>query len=49
MESTSLINGIIIVTELFFLLRWLIPSKGKVGEKVVAGNLTTCQKTSTRC
>lgn len=49
MESTSLINGIIIVTELFFLLRWLIPSKGKVGEKVVAGNWTTCKKTSTRC
>lgn len=39
MESTSLIIGIIIVIGLFFLLRWLIPSEGKVGEKVVAGKL----------
>lgn len=39
MESTSLIIGIVIIIGLFFLLRWLIPSKGKVGEKVVAGKL----------
>lgn len=39
MEATSLIIGIVIVIGLFFLLRWLIPSKGKVGEKVVAGKL----------
>lgn len=39
MESVSFIVGIIIVIGLFFLLQWLIPSKGKVGEKVVAGKL----------
>ena len=39
MESASFIIGIVIVFGLFFLLRWLIPSKGKVGEKVVAGKL----------
>ena len=39
MPSASLILGIIAVIGLFFLLRWLIPSKGKVGEKVVAGKL----------
>lgn len=39
MESSSLIIGIVIVVGLLFLLRWLIPSKGKVGEKVVAGKL----------
>ena len=39
MDSTSLIIGIVIVIGLFFLLRCLIPSKGKVGEKVVAGKL----------
>ena len=38
-ESASLILGIIAVIGLLFLLRWLIPSKGKVGEKVVAGKL----------
>ena len=37
MEASSIIIGIVIVIGLFFLLRWLIPSKGKVGEKVVAG------------
>lgn len=39
MEASSLIIGIVIVIGLFFLLRWLIPSKGKIGEKVVAGKL----------
>ena len=39
MESVSFIIGIVIVIGLFFLLRWLIPSKGKIGEKVVAGKL----------
>ena len=44
MESTSLIIGIAIIIGLFFLLRWLIPSKGKVGEKVVAGKLDRLPK-----
>jgi len=44
MESFSLILGIIALIGLFFLLRWLIPSKGKVGEKVVAGKLDRLPK-----
>jgi len=44
MESTSLILGIIAIIGLFFLLRWLIQSKGKVGEKVVAGKLDRLPK-----
>ena len=44
MESSSFIIGIVIVIGLFFLLRWLIPSKGKVGEKVVAGKLDRLPK-----
>ncbi len=44
MESISLILGIIAVVGLFFLLRWLIPSKGKVGEKVVARKLDRLPK-----
>ena len=39
MESASFIIGIVIIIGLFLLLRWLIPSKGEVGEKVVAGKL----------
>ena len=39
MESFSLIIGIVIFFGLLFLLWWLIPSKGKVGEKVVGGKL----------
>lgn len=39
MESASLIIGIVLIIGFFFLLRWLLPSKGKVGEKVVAGKL----------
>lgn len=39
MESIGTILATIAVICLFFLLRWLIPSKGKVGEKVVAGKL----------
>ena len=44
MEAVNLILGIIAVIGLFFLLRWLIPSKGKVGEKVVAGKLDRLPK-----
>ena len=44
MESISLILEIIAVIGLSFLLRWLIPSKGKVGEKVVAGKLNRLPK-----
>ena len=39
MDPLYVIGGIIIVLGLCFLLRWLIPSKGKVGEMVVAGKL----------
>ena len=44
MESVALIIGIVIVVGLFFLLRRLIPSKGKVGEKVVARKLDRLPK-----
>jgi hypothetical protein len=44
MQSADVIIGIIIVIGLFFLLRWLIPSKGKMGEKVVAGKLDRLPK-----
>lgn len=44
MEVTFLVVGIIFVIGLFFLIRWLIPSKGKVGEKVVAGKLNLLPK-----
>lgn len=39
MESIGTILSTIAVICLFFLLRWLLPSKGKVGEKMVAGKL----------
>ena len=39
MESLGPFLGGLIIIGLFFLLRWLIPSKGKVGEKVVASKL----------
>ncbi len=39
MESFAPIIGLILFFGLIILLRWLIPSKGKVGEKVVAGKL----------
>lgn len=44
MESFAPIIGLILFVGLFFLLRWLIPSKGKVGEKVVAGKLDCLPK-----
>ncbi len=44
MESASLIIGIVLFIGLFFLVRRLIPSKGKVGEKVVAGKLDRLPK-----
>ena len=44
MELYSVIFGIIALIGLFFLLRWLIPSKGKVGEKIVAGKLNRLPK-----
>ena len=44
MEVSSFIIGTVIVIGLFFLLRWLIPSKCKVGEKVVAGKPDYLQK-----
>ena len=44
MEVPSLILAILVIFSLFFLLRWLIPSKGKVGEKVVAGKLDRLPK-----
>lgn len=39
MESFAPIIGLILFIGLIILLRWLIPPKGKVGEKVVAGKL----------
>lgn len=48
MESATLIIGIGLVIGLFFLLRWLIPSKGMVGEKVVAGKLDHLPKNQYR-
>lgn len=44
MESALYIIIIIVVIGLFFLLRWLIPSKGKAGEKVVAAKLSHLPK-----
>ncbi len=44
MESVSLILWTIALIGLFFLLRWLIPSKGIVGEKVVARKLDRLPK-----
>ena len=41
MESADLIIGIIIVIGLFFLLRWLIPSKGKMGAKYIKAYSST--------
>ena len=39
MESAFFIIVLVIFIGLLFLLRWLIPSKGKIGEKVVARKL----------
>lgn len=39
MDSTTIIIGVILIIGLFFVLQWMIPSKGKIGEKTVAGKL----------
>lgn len=44
MESIATLIGIIIIIGLFFLLRWLLPSRGKAGEKVVASKLNRLPK-----
>ena len=42
--QSSIIFEIIALIGLFFLLRWPIPSKGKIGEKVVAGKMDRLPK-----
>ena len=48
MDSVSFVLGIILIIGLLFLSRCLIPSKGKVGEKVVARKLDSLPKNQYR-